>query len=550
MHRIAACAMGVVLLLLTSLAVPVVRAECPYDLPVGNVLGATWTGFPEAFLSGRIFVLHADPPDDSGTAPVFCKAAGDESAAGVCLDQAGGADDGVVYISGNWDAPGFTACPFPWEDGDAPIAVILTSSRYEGTAHHAGVFILASVGYSQAIGAYVVDLAHPIDPISTRPLNLTASNVPSPRVFTSGSDAMGNRVVSIGWLTPRTYDDCALNLLGTCTDFPGATRPVLEGYAVYALTGPCDNPPTSSALAAWTAPAASPGEVARTSDTNLTLTLPYDATGVTCSYVAIGLVAGGRTGEMVSAHLTLGQTSPFCTPNIHDNCPCVPNPDQADRDGDGFGDACDNCPRVANPEQTDRDGDGMGDACDNCPRVANSDQSDEDVDGRGDVCDNCYIVPNPDQANADQDPFGDLCDNCPAVANPDQLDTDGDLKGDLCDPCPTIPGPYADAAGCLANVTLCVDFTSPLGKGSGTARWSIPFEYGVVGYNVVVYTPQGERVQQNDTIIPCEECLTAAPASYDYIIPKHKSGRLIYLEILRSDNTIGFVGPASKGCTP
>ena len=46
-----------------------------------------------------------------------------------------------------------------------------------------------------------------------------------------------------------------------------------------------------------------------------------------------------------------------------DNCPESSNPEQADRDGDGRGDACDNCPEVANPEQTDADGDGRGDAC-------------------------------------------------------------------------------------------------------------------------------------------------------------------------------------------
>ena len=40
----------------------------------------------------------------------------------------------------------------------------------------------------------------------------------------------------------------------------------------------------------------------------------------------------------------------------------------------------------------------------------NPDQSDKDKDGFGDVCDNCPEIPNKDQENYDQDDKGDLCD--------------------------------------------------------------------------------------------------------------------------------------------
>jgi hypothetical protein len=50
--------------------------------------------------------------------------------------------------------------------------------------------------------------------------------------------------------------------------------------------------------------------------------------------------------------------------DIEDNCPTVPNGNQADPDDDHRGSVCDNCPKTFNPNQDDADGDGLGDACD------------------------------------------------------------------------------------------------------------------------------------------------------------------------------------------
>jgi len=196
--------------------------------------------------------------------------------------------------------------------------------------------------------------------------------------------------------------------------------------------------------------------------------------------------------------------------DVQDNCPLVPNTDQADRDEDGVGDVCDpddvldtdldtipdtidNCRLVPNPGQEDADADGLGDACDP------DDATDTDGDGVPDATDACPHAPGdpdnqgcplgdrdgdgvpddvdpcPDEPGAagdgcpledfDLDGIPDSVDNCPVVPNADQTDTDGDGQGDACDadddqdgvpdevdPCPLDstcpdPGNGADADG-------------------------------------------------------------------------------------------------------
>jgi hypothetical protein len=99
--------------------------------------------------------------------------------------------------------------------------------------------------------------------------------------------------------------------------------------------------------------------------------------------------------------------------------------DQADSDGDGFGDACD--------VTVDSDGDGVDDELDNCEAVANPGQEDADDDGVGDAC---------EIADGDEDGVPDDSDNCPSIANAGQQDADDDGIGDACDATPQ-PTPIA-----------------------------------------------------------------------------------------------------------
>ena len=137
-----------------------------------------------------------------------------------------------------------------------------------------------------------------------------------------------------------------------------------------------------------------------------------------------------------------------------------------DADGDGIADALDNCPLTSNPEQADLDGDGEGDAC--------NDARDRDGDEFADGLDVCVEVFDPLQLDGDADGIGDACDPFPDDANNEAAalrveleevraelsmcradlpgDADGDGVFDELDLCPSTPaGSKVDRQGCAID---------------------------------------------------------------------------------------------------
>ena len=168
-----------------------------------------------------------------------------------------------------------------------------------------------------------------------------------------------------------------------------------------------------------------------------------------------------------------------------------------------------------------------------------------------DSCDpsvGCVHAPNPGLPDADNDGVPDPCDNCPTTINPNQEDGDHDGVGDACDNCPTLPNPGQNPDDCNeAVVDITVSHSSALGKGSGLVSWTTTHEVNVSGFNVVELQRDGTYTMLNPAPILCSECVTGQGASYTTVIPKHKSGRDLFIEMRRRNgDEIGIFGPAVR----
>jgi len=459
----------------------------------------------------------ADPlAVNTGTLDIACEAFG----VAACFGNSGVQGDGMVTIETDWSYQGAAGCPAsPEFPVPQRIVVVLQGSDLNG--------IVVSLSGAEPSLGYAVEAAHKVDP-ATSTVSPLACRHNRPTLLSYSDNLDGTATVRLHLDPPLVYSDCDPDSLGavafgtTCPDGFSAAASVDN---LYVKQGPC-SPSVDLRRDQWSNAGIRPdanGDVTLRLSRSQTPQFPCVQVGYTAE------IGGVESGAIIGF-----------IPFVGVGCP--------DDDGDGYsvcqGDCDDHNPAL-HP--------GAAELCngqdDDCDGLVDEGPGgvDPDNDGIPGACDNCPSRPNTSQLDTDADGYGDACDNCPTIPNPSQSDTDGDGVGDACDNCPTIPNPSQDPRICdCFDVSLTISFVSPGGKGSGLVTWRSCPEVDIAGFNVVTIDKRGSRVQLNPALIPCEECVTGMSHTYSTIIPKHKSGRNVFLEVLRLNGTVQVFGPAVR----
>jgi uncharacterized repeat protein (TIGR01451 family) len=222
------------------------------------------------------------------------------------------------------------------------------------------------------------------------------------------------------------------------------------------------------------------------------------------------LVAYGESGSgFVDTTLPAPGTGLFYVVRFADACNAVGGYETspgAEPNRDVYPDGVCTTPCPADPAP-DTDGDGVPDAVDNCPGIPNANQADGDSDGTGDVCDGCPADPGKtspgvcgcgvSDLDSDADGTPDCIDGCPADPGKtapgicgcgvSDTDSDGDTTPDCIDPCPDDANDF-----CIADLSVVKD--------SGETLFSpnCPVTYTITAANAGPGPVTGAKV--NDTL--------------------------------------------------
>ncbi|PYS94343.1 MAG: hypothetical protein DMF50_12640 [Acidobacteria bacterium] len=114
-------------------------------------------------------------------------------------------------------------------------------------------------------------------------------------------------------------------------------------------------------------------------------------------------------------------------------------------------------------------------------------------------------------------------------------------------PFPCLPAPGDEPGRCVQDaVEVRIDARTDLGRGAGLVSWRTTHEHDVLGFNLVEIDRSGNSVRLNRTPIRCVECATGGGTTYAFPVAKHKSGRDIFVELLRASGPPRIFGPARR----
>jgi uncharacterized protein (TIGR03382 family) len=370
------------------------------DKPIAMAAGY-WLGGPSATGGQDIGIDELVPVGLAGTDYIFVKGNGSSSNGNETLTVVATQDNTEVFLNGSDSRHAilYNAGDFTYVNNEYSVATVDGLSHGNLSLHSTKpVLVAQSMGGSDSYATPGVSFVPPVGVDAA----YFVEDIPS--VEQLGVSALG--IIARAGAT--------LNINGVPTTATPKTVPGAQDWVTYRLTG-------------YT------GIVSVDSNSAVAVSLVNEAGPRGAS----GYYSGFPYGTI---DLDIDETL-----DGEDNCPDHPNPDQADSDFDGVGDACDECeedrykaiPGLCGCGTPDGDPDGDGATCtDNCRYTSNADQLDGDGDGVGDAC----------QGNRDADGADDEDDECPddperAVSGAcgcgvDEVDSDVDGTPNCLDECP------------------------------------------------------------------------------------------------------------------
>jgi parallel beta-helix repeat protein/predicted outer membrane repeat protein len=238
--------------------------------------------------------------------------------------------------------------------------------------------------------------------------------------------------------------------------------------------------------------------------------------------------------------------------DFRDNCPYLSNQTQIDYDIDRVGDACDSCPHDPNKTapgscgcgaaDMDADGDGILDCMDNCPAVNNPDQADADSNGIGDACDTAYWKNSYQQSQGNLQTCQSLYDQSQEALQ--QKDTElQDCKDSYQQTQSALDTCQTDLQTCRNPVTRIAlsALTATPSDEKVTLTWKTETEIDNAGFNI--WRAEG-FVKVNDAVIPALGSAVSG-SEYDFVDQWVLNGKRYFylLEDIDSSGISTFHGP-------